>query len=334
MRLLIFENKNIKLLIIFLISLIALYFTFRGENLSELSVHLNEVRLGEIILATVILIGSCVIRAYRLQLLIAPFEKISLHDAFSATMIGYFGNSIFAFRIGELLKAYSVSKRSNSSFMEIFGTVIIERLIDTISLIVIFILLIPWFPFDDVYIRISIFTFVFVALVFSIIIIISVKAGVHKKLINKQNNKGNIIFRASSFLGSLLKGTTTLNRTKYKKKIIVSSFMIWVAYFFQTFIIVRACNLGLGAIDVGILLVLGSIAIGIPALPGSVGTYDAGIKYSLIFIFGISNDAALSYALVSHSIAYFPLSIIGFFYFIFADLKLKDVKRIKLNEKL
>ena len=110
--------------------------------------------------------------------------------------------------------------------------------------------------------------------------------------------------------------------------------MIWVAYFFQTFIIVRACNLGLEAIDVGILLVLGSIAIGIPALPGSVGTYDAGIKYSLTFIFGISSNAALSYALVSHSIAYFPLSIIGFFYFIFGDLKLKDVKRIKLNEKL
>ena len=327
-------SKNIKFLVIFLISAFALYFTFRGENLGDLRLLLNEVELGEIILATLILIGSCIIRAYRLQLLIAPFEKISLRTAFSATMIGYFGNSIFAFRVGELLKAFSVSKTSNSSFSEIFGTVIIERLIDTISLIVILILLIPWFPFDDIYIRISIFTFVFVALAFSIIITISIRTGFHKKLINQQNHKGNITFRVSLFLGKLLKGTTTLKRTENKKKIILSSFLIWVTYYFQTFIIVRACNLGLGTIDVGILLILGSIAIGIPALPGSVGTYDAGIKYSLTFIFGIPSNAALSYALVSHSVAFFPLSIIGFFYFIFGDLKLKDVKRIKLNEKL
>ena len=42
--------------------------------------------------------------------------------------------------------------------------------------------------------------------------------------------------------------------------------------------------------EIGILFVLGSIAFGIPALPGSAGTYDAGVKYSLIFVaFNVSS---------------------------------------------
>jgi len=76
---------------------------------------------------------------------------------------------------------------------------------------------------------------------------------------------------------------------------------------------------------IAVILGMGSIAIAIPALPGGVGTYDAGIKFSLILIFSVSSEKALAFALVSHAANYFPFLIIGAIYFILGGLRLKDV---------
>ena len=108
--------------------------------------------------------------------------------------------------------------------------------------------------------------------------------------------------------------------------------MLWLIYFVETVVLINACGLKLGIVDAGIILFLGSIAIGIPALPGSAGTYDAGIKYSLIIVFNLASEMALNYAIVSHAVAYFPLLIIGFFYFLIGNVSLNEIKQIETVE--
>ena len=48
-------------------------------------------------------------------------------------MIGYFGNGVLVFRLGELLKAYSISKNSDIKTTNLIGTVILERTLDLID---------------------------------------------------------------------------------------------------------------------------------------------------------------------------------------------------------
>tara|TARA_B100001142_G_C13910665_1_gene491534 strand:- start:92 stop:595 length:504 start_codon:yes stop_codon:yes gene_type:complete len=139
---------------------------------------------------------------------------------------------------------------------------------------------------------------------------------------------GFIIYEMIKRIGQGLK---TLNENEGIWKIVISSMVLWGMYYIETIILVRACNLNLELIEIGILLVLGSIVFGIPALPGSAGTYDAGVKYSLVIAFGISSVKALNYAVVSHFVAYFPLLIIGFIYFLIANIKMNDVKKIEMN---
>ena len=51
-----------------------------------------------------------------------PIDKsISTHHLFGATMIGYFGNGILFFRLGELLKAYAISQGRKIKPSESFG---------------------------------------------------------------------------------------------------------------------------------------------------------------------------------------------------------------------
>ena len=86
--------------------------------------------------------------------------KIPLKKIFASTMIGYFGNGILAFRLGELLKAYSVSKNHSIQVSEVFGTVILERALDLLMVLFLFFLIIPWYPFENSLLTLAIFTFI------------------------------------------------------------------------------------------------------------------------------------------------------------------------------
>ena len=146
----------------------------------------------------------------------------------------------------------------------------------------------------------------------------------HMAILN--SHYGQKLFSA---VNRIFEGLTIIKKTNHAGLIILSSLVLWGFYYCSTMIVLDACGLSLGFVGTGILLVLGSIVIGIPALPGSAGTYDAGIKYSLIMVFNIASDKALTYAIVSHAISYFPLVLVGAVYFMLGNVSLKEVKTIQ-----
>ena len=309
-----------------------MYFAFKGENISEILFHLSQINLNGVLIAVILLILSCIVRAYRWQLILKPFDYITLKSVFSATMIGYFGNSIMAFRLGELLKSYSVSKGTKIKMMQAFGTVILERTLDVIAVLIIFFFLIPWFPFEDSYVTYGtlVFSIGFLIILFGIFLLI--KYNLFQKLENFEwfsRGLGLIFLKASK---KVFEGLTSLKKIESPWKIIISSLAIWSIYYVETIILTYACHIDLNVIEIGILLVLGSIAFGLPALPGAAGTYDAGIKYSLLFVFGISNYKAMNYTIVSHSVALFPPMLIGLIYFVISNIKIRELQNLELNK--
>ena len=130
-------------------------------------------------------------------------------------------------------------------------------------------------------------------------------------------------------LKRIYEGLKVIFENKHLKSILFSSIMLWITYFVITLITLKSCSIELKLSDASILFILGSLAIGIPALPGSIGTYDAAIKYILITIFNIESHEALNYALISHAVSYFPLTIVGAIYFVIGNFGIKTLKNIK-----
>jgi len=285
------------------------------------------VKIPGLTLGIFLLVTSCIIRAYRWKLIMDPLEKIPLHDVFSATMVGYFGNGILAFRLGELLRAYSVASGRQMSATQAFGTVIMERILDLLMVVIIFALLIPWFPFEQDGIRFAVY--IFSGITFAIIlgIFLSWKFNLMEKIGEAAVLKKGIGRKLFQALNKIFDGIVLIKKTDHAMGIVLSSILTWGFYYAMTFIILGACDLNLGIVGSGTILVLGSVVIGIPALPGSAGTYDAGIKFSLMVVFGIASEKALTYAIVSHAVSYFPLVIIGMIYFMYGSVRIKDVKK-------
>ncbi len=141
-------NRYFKLLLVGIISAVGIYLAFKDDDFGELVIQIQQIAYTGVFIASLLLIISCIVRAYRWQLLMDPVERIPFHDVFAATMVGYFGNGILAFRLGELLRAYSVTSGREMSATQAFGTVILERILDLLMVILVFVLVIPWFPFD------------------------------------------------------------------------------------------------------------------------------------------------------------------------------------------
>ena len=64
-------------------------------------------------------------------------------------MIGYFGNAVFPFRMGELLRAFALSKDAKIETSTAFGSIVLERIIDMLGLVFTMIVFGSLYPFSD-----------------------------------------------------------------------------------------------------------------------------------------------------------------------------------------
>ena len=324
--------KNIKISLLFFISCVGLFYAFKSIEFAELLDHLYSVDLSKFVLSILILIVACIIRAKRLKYLALPIDKsISTHHLFGATMIGYFGNGILFFRLGELLKAYAISQGRKIKPSESFGLIMLERLVDAISVFFLLVLALPFLPLDDKIIRYWIIAFILVTIsLICVLVILNLLDWKH--LINHLGFFNEVLkTKITDIIAKIYDGLGLVFKTEKKIEILSCTILIWFCYFLMTKCLIESCHIDLNLFDSFIMLILGAIIISVPALPGGLGTYEAGITYAFTFLFFVSKDVALTYAIVSHTSNYLPYVVIGFFYFIKSGIKLSSIQDNSLN---
>ena len=321
-------DKILKVVLLIALSILGLYLAFYNIDFNNLVDQLSAVNLTKFFAAIIILMISCIIRAKRLQYILVPLDDgISLHHLFSSTMIGYFGNGILFFRLGEVLKAYSISVGNKVSTSESFGIIMLERIMDALTVLIMLILFLPWLPIENVTINYWVSAFAGVTVLFFIMILV-LRSLDWAKLINsisflsESMRKGLI-----SIVEKIFAGVNAIKNTKHAWGILFTTLMIWVCYYVMTLLLLESCQIYLTSSGALIMLIMGAIIIAVPALPGGLGTYDAGITFSLMLIFSVSKDEALTYALISHASNYIPYLVVGSVYFVSSGIKISDIKK-------
>ena len=313
--------------------MIGLHFAFSGQDFESLWYNVSKVNVNKVFIAIVLLIASCLPRALRWKLLVEPFESMSFYHVLSATMIGYFGNGILFFRLGEFLKAFALAKEHKITISQSFGTVIIERILDLLMVLLIFLIVIPSFPLNDDKIKIALFASSSAIVAIVAIIIIVYRLDFVDKV--SQFKIFHTLYGKKAILPiqKLIEGVVAIFKNKNIFMIIFLSLLIWSIYFYIGVIVLDACKISLEYVEVGALTVISSFIIGLPSLPGAAGTLHSGVRYALEGVFQVSAPKALSYAIISHAISYFPLLVIGFIYFLISNVSFEEVKKSKINNE-
>ena len=318
-----------------LISIVGLWYAFQEINFKEFWSHLSSVNFGLLFFAMGLMIFSVLIRAYRWKLILKPFENFRINPLFESLMVGYFGNSVLPFRIGEVLRGYSLSKVSPLTFSVTFGTIILERILDMLGLILligIFTLamfsigdpkLIPLIP---VWMMESIFT----AVIITVVLFISILIFGRKLLIyfNRiQNGHESLLFKkVVGTLINLFDGITSLKNSNHSFQIALQTIYLWIIYYACAYLITQAVNINIGWIGVGIVLIGTTLSITVPAAPGYIGTYHAVVVFLGTTLFAIPRPEAQAFAVIIHASGYLPFVILGAYYFIKSSVHISDIK--------
>jgi len=326
-------NRSIKFILGVLISIIGLYYAFRQINFWELWVSLKNVNFVLITIAIVILLLSNVIRAWRWQILVKPINDVSFEPAFSSIMIGYFGNSVLPFRMGEFLRAYVVADKTSLTASTAFGTIVIERILDFIGLSAVILLIMTVYPLKTIGGSIIIGVIVLSLTAFIFIFLFSgFKSTLLVKIEKLSLLRFGLLRKILLFIKNILDGATTIRATNKLGIILLYTLIIWIMYYCSTYLATIATGIELEWFEIGVLLISTTLAISIPAAPGYVGTYHAAAVYILTNLFNVDRLDAQAAAIILHAVGTIPIVIIGAGYFINNSVNFKDIKDQGLSQ--
>jgi uncharacterized protein (TIRG00374 family) len=261
----------------------------------DLRAMVDAIRHANYLLLAVSIILSFVWIAVRAQVWRTLLrDKPSYSDTFWTVGEGYLLNNFLPFRLGEIGRAFLLSRKSGMQFMEILPTIVIERAMDLGYTAIIFLAAIPYVVGSQGAERVGMIVGVVVLAGFVLLYILARSNQWALDLFHKLSARWPAIQRfGGSFLESFFAGLSVLTdgwlfvrflfwMTLNWAMAIVSYYFIIRAFFPQTQI--TWAMFGLGAAAFG-----GAI----PSLPGAVGTLEGAFGGALAIL---SHDESTSFA--------------------------------------
>jgi uncharacterized protein (TIRG00374 family) len=302
--------KILRFTLFLLIGIFLLYFAFRGIDVKKLWAVILNAKYIWIIVSVALLTLSHLVRAYRWNLLI---EAMNYHPSYKSTffsmMVGYLANYAFP-RIGEITRCGVLAKTEKIPADKLFGTVIIERGVDVLTLIIFLVILITArFEFFSNFIKPQIFdpfTSFLSSLFHKSIIIWIIFFGVPVILLflayryRSRLGKWKFIVKLKDIIKGIISGLKTVYTMKRGFAFIVTSFLIWIFYWLMTYTAFFAFSstVDLKLIDGLFVCVIGAFAFVVP-VQGGIGAYHWIVSLGMM-LYGLSREEGLAFATITH----------------------------------
>jgi uncharacterized protein (TIRG00374 family) len=324
------QKRRLYVIIGLLISAVLIWALFRNINFAELWQALKGANYLWLIPNIFLVLFAMYQRAYRWSPMVAPIKVVAFHKLLAATCVGFMANNVLPLRLGEFVRAYSLSEQEPAITKSAsLATIFVERMVfDLVVLLMIFgAVLIAPHPDIDVGMRegaLLAIAFALVGVVF--MILLALKPAQSGEVISK------VLFFAPQGIKDKIKSTVIkssrgLEFIKDPRKltwVFVQTIVLWLFMGLSNYFVFRAFNFDLPLTASYVLLVVVSISILVPSSPGYVGVYHVGTVWTLT-TYGIGKEQALSFALVLHAAQYIPVTLIGFYYLKKEHLSLKKL---------
>lgn len=285
---------------------------FRNFNFSELKENIANGNFAWFYLVMLVTLLVYVVRVLRWQMLIrATGHETDFLPAFSALSISYFVSFIIP-RLGEVTRCLSLKKYHDIPFMQLLGTVIIERVIDVISLVLLLLLtLVLQFGEIIAFVQENVFRPFYEGVIVKIvagnatvlIMALAVLCGgiflfvYFRRYIRERSPKLLV-----QFVEGLKQGLTSIAALKQKKLFIIYTFLIWLGYYLMTyfwfFVFKETSVLGWGACLS--IVSIGTIGRSVPIQGGGMGAYHFLVT-NVVMLYGVSEAFGKTLATVIHA---------------------------------
>ena len=293
---------------------------FRSTDLRSVWAEIEGAR-ADLIAASVAGIAlAYVVRVKRWLLLLAPLGPVGVGSATRATIIG-FATSTIVPRLGEVVRPYLLARRESLSMSAALATIVVERILDMIAVILLFGLFLAAFssqlPATDEQVlgalkagglMVAVGAGVFLALVCVAAHrpewVVALAARVERLA---PHGPGAV---ASRFITRFSTGLGVARDPGRLLRAVAWSLVMWG-------LVGATAWWGCLAFDISVppssgLLLLALMALGVSVpTPAGVGGFHAAVQVGLTAFYEVPVDAAVGAALVLHAATFAPVTVVG-----------------------
>ncbi|KQC11150.1 MAG: hypothetical protein APR62_10505 [Smithella sp. SDB] len=319
---------NKKVILGILISIVLVYLSVRGINFQDVFHDLKKIQFTYVICFVVLVLIMQWLRSYRWGIMLQPMEKIDQLSLFSVTSVGFLAIAAIPARIGELARPYLISKKSSIKMSSALGTILVERVLDSFTVLAIAIIVLFFIDLPPWMIKSSIIFFLLALIMFCFIIFLILRRDAALKLINIFLSKlpGKFANKIDELIHHFIDGFQVITNIKLLLYLIVLSAAIWLVDVAAIYMLIESFCFGLPIMASFVIMIILIAGIALPAGPGYIGNWHFACVLALS-LFGLAKSEALSFALVYHFLSMVIVVVLGVVFLPFNKFSIPDMKK-------
>ena len=331
-------RSHLRTLVVVAIAAVLVGLFFYNVDLRGVARDIVRAHVGWLAFSLATMFVNLALRAWRWQYLLEPLGKPSFVNAFKATVVGFAASAVLPARAGEVIRPYFLSRRERMSATGAFATVILERLLDMLTvaaMLGVYLFLsqaelasadkvaveaVTWAGGTAAVVAVAALGFLFVL------------AGDPARL-------GRTLARLERVLPSKLAGVLAKVAEKFATglavirrpgRLLVSlalSIPLWLSIAAGVWSAAVAFHLPVSFMGSFLLIALLVIGVAVPT-PGAVGGFHWAFRFGVTTFFGASNDAAVGAAILLHALTVGSQLLLGLLFAAEEGLSIVGMKQL------
>ena len=302
--------------------------------------HANALLLATAILVVLVTYG---LRAFRWQYLLAPIGPTRFVTAFQTTVIGFAASFLLPARAGEVLRPYLLARREQLPPTAAFATIILERLLDLITVLLLFGVFVlavdPGSLSGDpaLYARVKTGGLLAAAASVAGLAVLFALAG-HPERVGRLALKVERVLpeklarAVAGFVESFAQGLAVMRQPGRLLVSLLLSFPLWLSIAAGIWLTSRAFHMTFGYLGSFLVMTLLVVGVAMPT-PGQVGGFHAAYRIAVVTFFGAPEATAVGAAIVLHAVSFVPVTLLGLAFMAQQGLSLGRMREMAAETK-
>jgi hypothetical protein len=303
------------------ISAVCLWFAMHDVQPHQVWRALRQANyVGFVALMALTLFGFW-LRAFRWRWMLTTPQPVATHALYSATMIGFMANNLLPLRLGEFVRAWALGRSQGLSKSTVFATVVVERVVDMITLTALFGLVMTVHPIGQrseagSLVRKGATTLVLASLGLTLFVVFlerqpeamrKLLGGLLSRLPSRAGARG--LAMLDQFIAGLLlfRDLPRLLWVFFLSLLMFGVYALCLTVSMWAFAMASPWYAGL------VMLVITAIGIMVPAAPGYIGTMNIACKVGLA-LFGVGAERSVPFSWFFWAGQWLPITLVGLYY--------------------
>jgi len=276
---------------------------------------MREIQWPVLLVVLLPLALSYLFRINRWRFLLSPIGNISAKDAAGPLITGFFVNSILPGRVGEILRALLLSRRTSVPRASSFATVVLARIFDglTLAAMTLIVLAVLWSKLDGT-IRLGLIaaSLMYMAVLLMLLALRKWREGTARVISAPLRwlKLNDLSSRFERLLISFARGLEILRNWKDTIRVCLYSICVWGTLALSVIPVFWAMHLQFVWYYPLLVLVLAGLGMLIPT-PAGTGTIHGALVLVLPGLVGITAANTRILALLFHTTQFIPIILVG-----------------------